>query len=103
MLPIDELLKVLTRKLDDRFAGNVFQGGYCDHALAVASWSMPGQKEDLLGAYAKLLESCLVYTSGTGDSEAFSAAHSSGKKKVSEDETGRLPYQQTERVSERCV
>ena len=57
VLPIDELLKVLTRKLDDRFAGNVFQGGYCDHALAVASWSMPGQKEDLLGAYAKLLES----------------------------------------------
>ena len=40
VLPIDELLKVLTRKLDDRFAGNVFQGGYCDHALAVASWSM---------------------------------------------------------------
>lgn len=37
---------------------------------------------------------------GTGDSEAFSAGHSSGKKKVSEDETGRLPYQQTERVSE---
>ena len=57
VLPIDELLKVLTRKLDDRFVGNVFQGGYCDHALAVASWSMPGQKEDLLGAYAKLLES----------------------------------------------
>lgn len=37
---------------------------------------------------------------GTGDSGAFSAGHSSGKKKVSEDETGRLPYQQTERVSE---
>ena len=45
VLPIDELLKVLTRKLDDRFAGNVFQGGYCDHALAVASWSISGMTD----------------------------------------------------------
>ena len=56
-LPIDELLKALTRKLDDRFPGSVFQGGYRDHSLASATWTMPGQKEDLLGAYAKLLAS----------------------------------------------
>lgn len=28
VLPIDELLKVLTKKLDDRFPGSMFQGGY---------------------------------------------------------------------------
>ena len=54
---IDELLKVLTKKLDDRFPGSMFQGGYRDHSLSSASWTMPGQKEDLLGAYAKLLAS----------------------------------------------
>ena len=57
VLPIDELLKVLTKKLDDRFPGSMFQGGYRDHSLSSASWTMPGQKEDLLGAYAKLLAS----------------------------------------------
>ena len=53
VLPIDELLKVLTKTLDDRFPGSMFQGGYRDHSLSSASWTMPGQKEDLLGAYAK--------------------------------------------------
>lgn len=57
VLPIDELLKALTRKLDDRFPGSVFQAGYRDHSLASATWTMPGQKEDLLGTYAKLLAS----------------------------------------------
>ena len=57
VLPIDELLKALTRKLDDQFPGSVFRGGYRDHSLASATWTMPGQKEDLLGAYAKLLAS----------------------------------------------
>lgn len=57
VLPIDELLKILARKLDDRFPGSVFQGGYCDHSLASATWTMPGQKEDLIGVYAKLLAS----------------------------------------------
>ena len=32
VLPIDELLKVLTKKLDDRFPGSMFQGGYRDHS-----------------------------------------------------------------------
>ena len=31
--------------------------GYCDHSIVSASWEMPGQKEDLLGAYAKMLAS----------------------------------------------
>ena len=55
VLPIDELLKTLVKKLDDRFPGSVFESGYSDHALSSASWTMPGQKEDLLGAYTKLL------------------------------------------------
>ena len=36
VLPIDELLKVLTKKLDDRFPGSMFQGGYRDHSLSSA-------------------------------------------------------------------
>ncbi len=55
VLPINELLKVLQAKLDERFSGNEFGSGYCDHALTSASWKMPGQKEDLLGTYAKVL------------------------------------------------
>lgn len=55
VLPIDELLKTLERKLDARFPGSTFESGYSDHALSSASWTMPGQKEDLLGAYTKML------------------------------------------------
>lgn len=55
VLPIDELLKTLSKKLDDRFPGSVFEYGYCDHAMTSASWTMPGQKGDLLDAYEKVL------------------------------------------------
>lgn len=55
VLPIDELLKTLSKKLDDRFPGSVFERGYCDHAMTSASWTMPGQKGDLLDAYEKVL------------------------------------------------
>lgn len=56
VLPVNELLGVLQGKLDVRFAGNVFTDGYSDHALTSAQWEMPDQKDDLLGAYAKVLE-----------------------------------------------
>lgn len=55
VLPIDELLNTLQNKLDARFPGNQFEYGYADHSVASASWKMPDQKEDLLGAYTKLL------------------------------------------------
>lgn len=57
VLPINELLDTLKAKLDARFPGNEYEGGYCDHSLVSASWKMPDQKEDLLGAYTKLLAS----------------------------------------------
>jgi hypothetical protein len=57
VLPIDELLDSLKTKLDERFPGNVFENGYGDHALASAAWSMPDQKDDLLGTYHKTLVS----------------------------------------------
>lgn len=57
VLPINELLGTLKAKLDARFPGNEYEGGYCDHSLVSASWKMPDQKEDLLGAYTKLLAS----------------------------------------------
>lgn len=55
VLPIDELLNTLQAKLDARFPGNQFEYGYADHSVASASWRMPDQKEDLLGAYTRLL------------------------------------------------
>lgn len=55
VLPVDELLKKLQDKLDGRFPGNRFGGGYCDHSIVSASWTMPGQKEELIGTYEALL------------------------------------------------
>lgn len=55
ILPINELLQTLKAKLDTRFAGNRFEQGFCDHSIVGASWTMPMQKEDLLGTYLKTL------------------------------------------------
>lgn len=57
ILEIDQLLEGLRDKMDARFPDNRFLGGYSDHAITSASWSLPMQKEDLLGAYEKMLES----------------------------------------------
>ena len=57
ILPIDELLRTLQAKLDDRFSGNRFETGYADHSITCASWVMPDQKDDLIGTYTKLLAS----------------------------------------------
>lgn len=56
ILEIDQLLEGLKYKMDERFPGNIFAGGYTDHAITSASWTLPAQKEDLLGTYEKLLE-----------------------------------------------
>lgn len=55
VLPMDELLTVLRKKLDERFPGNNFESGYSDHSISSAAWSLPNQKEELIGAYTKLL------------------------------------------------
>ncbi len=55
VLEIDQLLESLRRKMDERFPGSVFTGGYSDHSITSASWSLPGQKAELLDTYAKLL------------------------------------------------
>ena len=56
VLPINELIDSLKTKLDERFPGNDFDTGYSDHSIASAAWSMPDQKDDLLGSYHKTLE-----------------------------------------------
>ena len=56
VLPIDQLLTALQKKLDSRFAGNVFKEGYADHSIASGEWTMPGQREDLIGIYLKTLK-----------------------------------------------
>lgn len=57
ILPMDELLKTLQTKLNSRFGQSQFVSGYGDHAITSALWRLPDQKEDLLGLYAKLLDS----------------------------------------------
>lgn len=56
ILEIHELLVKLAETLDSRFSGHQFEGGYTDHAFTSAAWSLPAQREKLLGSYEKLLD-----------------------------------------------
>lgn len=55
ILEIDQLLDGLQHKMDERFPDNQFTAGYVDHAITSASWTLPGQKDELLETYTKLL------------------------------------------------
>lgn len=55
VLEIDKLLSGLQSKMDERFPGNQFSGGYVDHSITSASWTLPDQKTQLLDTYTKLL------------------------------------------------
>ena len=55
VLPIDALIETLKKNLDERFPENEFDTGYADHAMSGASWRLPGQKDDLIGTYAKTI------------------------------------------------
>lgn len=55
VLEIDQLLDGLQSKMDERFPGNQFSGGYVDHSITSASWALPDQKTELLDTYTKLL------------------------------------------------
>lgn len=57
ILAIDGLLQSLHAKLNERFPGYKFDSGYTDHCITSASWILPDQKDELLGAYKKVLES----------------------------------------------
>ena len=41
VLPVDELLHALEKKMQERFPGYQFEGGYSDHAFTAASWTLP--------------------------------------------------------------
>lgn len=56
VLAINKLLESLQNKLDERFPGYKFSSGYTDHCITSASWSLPDQREELLGTYKKVLE-----------------------------------------------
>lgn len=56
ILPVDELLTVLKKKLDERFPGGEFKEGYRDHSITSATFTFPRQREELLETYIKLLE-----------------------------------------------
>ena len=51
VLPANKLLEALQEKLDERFPGNSFRGGYADHAITSASWELPGQKDELIWTF----------------------------------------------------
>jgi hypothetical protein len=55
ILPVNELMVVLIEELKARFPGNEFTSGYSDHSIVSAAWSLPDQKERLLGNYQKTL------------------------------------------------
>ena len=55
VLEIDQLLDGLQSKMDERFPGNQFSAGYVDHAITSASWTLPGQREELLDTHIKRL------------------------------------------------
>lgn len=55
VLEIDQLLDGLQSKMDERFPGNQFSGGYVDHSITSASWTLPDQKTELLDTFTKLL------------------------------------------------
>ena len=55
VLEIDQLLDGLQSKMDERFPGTQFSGGYVDHSITSASWTLPDQKTELLDTYTKLL------------------------------------------------
>lgn len=55
VLEIDQLLDGLQSKMDERFPGNQFSGGYVDPSITSASWTLPDQKTELLDTYTKLL------------------------------------------------
>ncbi len=57
VLPIERLLDSVQYKLNERFPGNVFEGGYSDHSITTAMWNMPNQKDELIGAYTRLIKS----------------------------------------------
>ena len=57
VLPIDELLGVISESFDERFPGSVFARGYTDHALTSAEWTMPAQRDELLKTYEAMLVS----------------------------------------------
>lgn len=55
-LPIHELLSSLYDMLDDRFPFAEFTGGYSNHAMAAATFELPGQTEELLETYLLALD-----------------------------------------------
>ena len=56
ILPVDNLLTTLKKKLDERFPDSEFKEGYRDHSITSATFTFPRQREELLETYIKLLE-----------------------------------------------
>jgi hypothetical protein len=56
VLAIPELMTSIQSKLVERFPGFRFENGYTDHSITSASWSLPYQQDEILGAYKKMLD-----------------------------------------------
>ena len=55
ILEMDRLLIVLNGYLEKEYSGSDFDGGYSDHTLTSASWTLSGKREELLSSYEKTL------------------------------------------------
>lgn len=56
ILPVADLLETLDEMLNRRFPNSEYMGGYTDHSVVSCLWTMPRQKEALIGTYTKMLE-----------------------------------------------
>lgn len=55
VLPMSDLIGAVNHELDTRFTGYKFERGYTDYTYTALSWTLPGQKDEILGDYVKHL------------------------------------------------
>lgn len=55
VLPIYDLFLAVEEELNKRFSGFKFERGYTDYTYTSLSWSLPGQRDEIIGNYIKHL------------------------------------------------
>ena len=55
VLPMYDLIVAVEDELNKRFSGFKFERGYTDYTYTSLSWSLPGQRDEIIGDYIKHL------------------------------------------------
>ena len=58
VLPMYDLIMSVENELNKRFSGFKFEKGYTDYTYTSLSWSLPGQRDEIIGDYIKHLLAC---------------------------------------------